>query len=50
MIPSSAEFANPWAFAGLILIPILVYFYFRRAQRQYSDFRYPSLTLVSKLP
>lgn len=50
MIPLSAEFANPWAFAGLILIPVLAYLYFRKSQRQVSDFRYPSLSLVSNLP
>jgi Ca-activated chloride channel family protein len=48
--PSLTDFATPWAFAGLILIPIIILYYFRRAQRQWSDFRYPSLSLIKQLP
>lgn len=44
------HFQNPWFLAGLAVVPLLAWDYFRKAQRRKASIRFPTLAIVKKVP
>jgi Ca-activated chloride channel family protein len=44
------HFQNPWALALLLLLPLLAWDYFRRNEKRRASIRFPSLSVVKRMP